>query len=266
MAILEASVSRYSLEADVSDTIATLVDSAENPWGRRLRDALEFAMYAETAYVVAPYAGLGLDDFRPGIADRPDMPDVADRSVCGVLDKLRNEGYVNLRTVLHETSSNSYLSDGRIITAVEVLRPFALVAVQYRFSREANRRVVTDGHAYADRWQFGDRSYIVPAGWYMVAETGDYVTRLDGVIGMDAMSDDTVCWLDSLEGFSASHCAAGCQDCGARWMAWSGSWHFDPDDCVADAWDFDDADDFDDTAGTVACPSCGTGRVAFDIF
>ncbi|WP_410670642.1 hypothetical protein [Amycolatopsis sp. cmx-4-68] len=51
-----------------------------------------------------------------------------------------------------------------------------------------------------------------------------------------------------------------------RWSAESGSWHFRPDDCDADAWDFDDAAEIDDESGTVACPACATGRVGFSIF
>ena len=35
-----------------------------------------------------------------------------------------------------------------------------------------------------------------------------------------------------------------------------------PDDDANDGWDFDNADDFDER-NTVACPSCGTGRVGF---
>lgn len=263
MAILETSVSRYSLTVDASDTITVMVDNADNPWGRRLYDALTFATGANSAYAVAPYASVSLDDVRPDAPDRPDMPDVGDRSVPRVLNKLQAAGYLTASTVVYETSSETYLSDGRFVTAVQVLRPFALVGVEYRFSREANSRAIQHGHAYADQWDITDRSYIVPAGWYLVGEVGDHVTDLVGVAGMDDDPDGRVF---ELEGFGAAHCAAGCQSCDARWMAYADSWHFAADDCDADAWDFEDADDFDETTNTVACPACGIGRVGFDIF
>jgi hypothetical protein len=263
MTILKTSVERYSLTVDVSDTIAVMVDNADNQWGLRLYDALTFATWAGSAFAVSPYVGVGLADVRPDAPGRSDMPDVADRSVSGVLDKLRAAGYVTVRTVLRETSSEAYLSDGRTVTVVRVLRPFALVGVDYQFSREANRRASEYGHAYADRWEITDRSYVVPAGWYLVGETGDHMSALAGVAGMD---DDPGGCVFELEGFGASQCAAGCESCGARWLADADSWHFAADDCDADAWDFDGADDIDETAGTLACPACGTGRVGFDVF
>ena|SRR5438067_165376 len=263
MTILEACVSRFSLTVDACDTITVMVDSADNPWGRRLHDALDFALCAESAYAVTPYEGFGVADFRPDAPDRTDMPDVADRFVSGVLGKLQAADYVTARTVLHETSSQAYLSDGRTVTAVQVHRPFALVGVEYRFSCEAQSRVIRYGHAYADRWEITGRSYIVPAGWYLVGETGDYTSELAGVAGMDNDPDGVVF---ELEGFDASECAAGCQSCGARWLAYADSWHFEPDDCDAAPWDFDDADGIDEGTNTVACPACGTGRVGFMIF
>jgi hypothetical protein len=262
MTTLEASVCRFSLTVDASDTIKILVDSSDNPWGRRLHDVLAYATYAESAYAVAPYVNVCLADFRP---DGSEVPDVADRFVSGVLDKLQTAGYVETRDVLHETTGETYLSEGRTVTAVHVVRPFALVGVDYRFSREANSRAIRYGHAYADQWKITDRSFVVPVGWYLVGETGDFTPDLVGVAGIAADSDDLICSLFELEGFGASTCLAGCGTCDARWSAESGSWHFRADDCDADAWDFDDADDVDETAGTVACPACGTGRVGFSV-
>ncbi|MFD2414810.1 hypothetical protein [Amycolatopsis pigmentata] len=260
MTILEASVSRFSLTVDARDTITLMVDNADNPWGRRLHDALDFALCAESACVVTPYERVGMEDFRP---DAPTRHDVADRFVADVLDKLQAEGYTTARTVFHETSSETYLSDGRTVTAVQVHRPFALVGVEYQFSREAHSRAVRYGHAYADRWEITGRSYIVPAGWYLVGEIGDYTSELVGVAGMDGDPDGVVF---ELEGFDASECAAGCQACGARWLAYADSWHFEPDDCDTAPWDFDDADGIDETTNTVACPACRIGRVGFMIF
>lgn len=267
MTILTPSVSRYSLTVDAAETIAALVESADNPWGRRLDDVLRLAMVAESAYPVAPYAAVSHEDFLPGAAKRSDMPDVAAFSVAGVLDKLQDAGYVTVHNAWRETSSEAYLSDGRIVTAVHVLRPFVLVTVKYSWSPEADRRAMMTDHGSADQWDIADRSYTVPAGWYLVGETGDYnMFDLVGVAGIDSEHDDWTCWLDDLEGFGASYCAAGCQTCGARWLAYGDSWHFAADGCDADPWDFEEADEIDETTGTIACPACGTGRAGFDIY
>ncbi|MEC3974335.1 hypothetical protein [Amycolatopsis sp. H20-H5] len=248
---------------DASETISVMLDNADKPWGRRLDEALRFAMVSGSpTYAVSPYVRAELSDFRPDLPQRPDMPDVEGNSASDVLAKLEAAGYVDTRTVVHETSGQAYLSDGRTVTAVQVLRPFALVGVWCGFSPAANSRVIRYGHAYADRWTITDRSYIVPAGWYLVGETGDYTDTLVGVAGMNSDPDG---WVFELEGFGASECSAGCESCDARWVAYADSWHFRPEDCDADAWHFDDADDFD-TANTIACPSCRTGRVGFFIF
>lgn len=267
MTILVPSVSRYSLTVDAAATIAVMVENADNPWGRRLDDALKFAMCAESAYPVAPYADLSHEDFRTDAPARPDMPNVAAPSVSGVLNKLQDAGHVTVRTAWRETSSEAYLSDGRTVTAVHVVRPFALVEVTYSWSAEAHHRLVVSGCSSADGWEITDRSYIVPAGWYLVGEVGDYL-KLDlvGVAGMASDCADWACWLDNLDGFGVSYCAAGCQSCGAQWLAGAGSWHFQPDECAADPWEFDDADEIVETTGTIACPACGAGRVAFDVF
>lgn len=267
MTILAPSVSRYSLIADAATTIAAMVESADNPWGRRLHDALRCAMYAESAYPVAPYVPVSHEDFRPDAPKRPDMPDVEALSASGVLDKLQDAGYVTVHNAWRETASEAYLSDGRTVTAVHVIQPFALVAVKYSWSPEADRRATISGYGAADRWEIADRTYTVPAGWYLVGEIGDYnVTELVGVAGIDGDRTDWACWLDGLEGFGASYCAAACPSCGNRWLAYGDSWRFMPDECDADAWDFEEAQDIDETTGTIACPACGTGRVAFDIF
>lgn len=262
MTMLEACVSQFSLTVDATDTIQALVDSSDHPWGRRLHDALKFATYAECVYAVEPHARVELVDFRP---DAPKYPDVADRSVSGVLGELQAAGYVDTCDVLQEDAGQTYLSEGRTVTAVHVVRPFALVGVDYRFSREANSRAIRYGHAYADRWEITERAYTVPAGWYLVGETGDFTAALVGVAGIMGDSDDLLCSLFEIEGFGASTCLAGCGSCGTRWSAESGTCHFRPDDCDADAWDFDDAADVDDESGTVACPACATGRVGFSI-
>ncbi|MGC7093968.1 hypothetical protein ACPZ19_04830 [Amycolatopsis lurida] len=259
MTLLEVSVERFSLAVDAADTITVMVDNADNPWGRRLHDALALATTSTGGvFAVGPYCRVGLDGFRP---DAPQWPDVADRTVSGVLANLQTAGYLTVSTVVRETASVAYLSEGRAVTAVHVLHPFALAAVDYRFSRDADSRVFRFGHAYADRWEISARSYIVPAGWYLVGEVGDYRSELSGVAGMNIDPDGSVF---ELEGFGASSCDAECGACGARWLAESGSWRFRAEDGDADGWAFDDAE-VDESTGTVACPACSTGRVAFAI-
>jgi hypothetical protein len=258
MATLEPCVSQYSLTVDASETVDQMMQSADNPWGRRLHDALLQAMSGRSgaSFAVSPYVAVSHADLGPQAPDNPDLPEVGDSSLSGVLSKLEAANLVTTRTVLHESPSENYLTDGRIITAVEVHRPFVILSVDYRWSR--GLRVNT----YADRWDVTERTYIVPAGSYLVGEVGEHCYDLVGVAGMAGLSEDTFCWLYELEGFAASHCLAECDSCGSRWTADGGSWRFEPDWCDAPAWSFDDAEDFD-TTNTVACPSCGNGRVGF---
>ncbi|MFC0105537.1 hypothetical protein [Kibdelosporangium aridum] len=260
MVIPEPCVQQFSLTVDVAETIGLMVENADNPWGRRLHDALSFAMAGDVVFAVSPYVAVPHAVFAPDAQrDSADIWEVGGRSVCDVLGSLEKAGLISTRTVLHESPSETYLSDGRIVTAVNVLRPFALVSVAYRRSSQARFTL-----GYADTWEITDRSYIVPVGWYLVGEVGEYVYDLSGVAGVAGDSDDTLCWLFDIEGFDASHCSAGCSSCGSRWAAESGSWTFDPDCCDACTWSFDDAEDFEDN--TIGCPQCRTGRVGFMIF
>jgi hypothetical protein len=260
MAALDVRVSQYSLTVDASETIEVMVQNANNPWGRRLHDVLIHAMTgaADAHFAVSPYVAVSRAELDPRVADGPGLPDMGDRSVCGVLGKLEAGGFVTTRTVTRESPTENYLTDGRIVTAVEVHRPFVILSVRYGWSPGAR------WSDYADRWDVTDRSYIVPAGWYLVGEVGEHCYDLAGVAGMDGDSDDTFCWLYGLEGFDASHCMAECGACGARWTADGGSWRFEPDCCDASAWSFDDAEDFG-PSDTIGCPNCGTGRVGFQI-
>nr|WP_157528223.1 hypothetical protein [Kibdelosporangium sp. MJ126-NF4]CEL17643.1 hypothetical protein [Kibdelosporangium sp. MJ126-NF4] len=264
MSILEPCVSQFSLTIDAAETITLMVESADTPWGRRLNDALIMAMGTGDTFAVSPYGTVTHADFAPGsLIDSAKVVEVGDRSVCGVLSSLEKAGLVTTRTVLHEDSHETYLSEGRIITSVHVERAFVLVSVDYRWSTRA--RYSSSWDTYADLWEITDRSYIVPEGWYLVGEVGEYVYDLAGVAGAVRDSDDCFYWLYDLEGFSASHCMAECDQCGSRWTAESGSWHFEADWSDACSWSFDDAWDFDESANTVGCPQCGTGRVAFMI-
>lgn len=121
MAIPEVCVSQYSLTVDASETVNALVQSADNPWGRRLHDALVQAVSGPgTTFVVQPYVNVRDADWDPAAVENAAPPEVGDRSADRVLKNLEAGGLVSTRTVLHESSSDTYLSEGRSITAVEV--------------------------------------------------------------------------------------------------------------------------------------------------
>jgi len=266
MTILNPVVSQYTLTVDAVDTVEVMVDSADNPWGRRLYDALTYAVREPSVvYVVAPYARTDPSDFRPGVASEAGILRVDGRSAAEVLRKLAAVGYVSLGDVVREGASGSYLSDDRIVTSVRVLRAFVLVGVDYSWSSDAERRLSEYGYADADRWSVDGRTYTVPVGCYLVAEVGDY-HRMD-LAGVAAMDSDCVDWLFELEGFEATECRAWCAACDTSWRASDGSWHFQPDDTSdGQPWAFDNALDFDETTNTIGCPGCGSGRVHFDIY
>lgn len=262
MSVTAARVDRYCLTVDAADTLRAVLDSADTPWGRRLDNALRTATYYGSVYAVDPWAPVTLQDFAPGPHNGPDRPDVAAPTVGRVLDGLRDAGYLTTHDVWSETSGAAYLNEARCLTAVQVLRPFVLVAVEYGWTHGALL-------GYADRWAISERTYIVPAGGYLIAETCDWETRLVGVAGLTFdHAEDLACRVAEIEGFGASRASAGCDTCDRTWFADSGSWHFTPDsdsgDAVASGWDYDDAEDFD--GDTVACPGDCPGRVGFLIY
>src|SRR4051794_5077628 len=100
MAILKPVVSQYELSVDAAETVQVMVDSADNPWGRRLFDALTFAVRdPSVVYAVAPYAAVHSSDFAPEASPR-DMPRVDAGSIGDVLWKLADAGFVSVRDVL----------------------------------------------------------------------------------------------------------------------------------------------------------------------
>jgi len=280
-AALAVSVSAYSLSVDAAETMRTVLDSENRTRGQRLVTALEFASRdsaATAVYPVPPFAHLDLDSLDPA---RCVLPDVAAELPCWVVRQLAAAGYLTTRSVWRDTSGETYADDGRTLTLVQVVRPFALVRVQYGHTNPYST-------GPADRWEVTERTPLVGRGWYLLAETGDYRSELVGAAGLDVFDSDTDLHPDAaaelltihiaeIEGFGASTCQAGCDRCGARWSADSGSWHFHPDSELfrpdgtepADAvpvqtFHFDDADDFADD--TIRCPHCGTGRVGFQVF
>ncbi|MFD1045195.1 hypothetical protein ACFQ1S_06125 [Kibdelosporangium lantanae] len=250
---------------DAVETVQVMVDSADNPWGRRLFDALTFALREPSVvYAVAPYAPLGTSDSQSSVAGWEGVPRVDGGFVGEVLHKLANAGLVSVRDVVRLDASASYLSEDRIVTSVCVLRPFVLVAVDYQWSSVARRRLAECGYADADGWRLVSRTYSVPAGCYLVAEVGDYL-RMD-LAGVAGMASDGVDWLFELEGFEATACTAWCEGCDRWWRASDGSWTFEPDSGDGESWSFDDAEDFDALTNTMGRPVCRSGRVHFEIY
>ncbi|GAA1748640.1 hypothetical protein [Streptomonospora arabica] len=265
MTIMDVDVARYSLTVDARETLSAVLASGNARRGAKLDRILQASLCgvgtADAAFAVAPFVRVDDDDFRPGPDAGDDWPDVADRDESGVLAAMERAGLVETFDVFSEGVGTSYLNEGRVLTAVRVLRPFAVVTVAYRWT---GARL-----GYADRWTITDRTPVVGTGTYLVGMVGDFAMTYVGATGLDAtgdepgMSDDLLfMWLVEQEGFLASTCLAGCDACGGRWEADGGSWHFQPEYASdADAFDFDDTEDHD--GDTVACPCCATGRVGF---
>jgi hypothetical protein len=249
-----------------------VLDSADVDGGGRLAEALELATAGAETFAVASSGPVRAgDDFLPGVAAGGGVV-VSAEAVDGVLSGLAAAGYLSVHGVWSETASQAYLSTGRELVAVRVLRPFVLLAVAYSWSDRYRPGV-------ADRCEITDRSRPVEPGWYVVGTVGDFgVSRLVGAARVDVGDDADpgeaaerlTYWAVEVEGFGASRCSAGCESCGGRWYAECGSWHFTAEDgtttaSAVEGWDFDDAADFDEL-GTVACPACQSGRVGFCIF
>jgi len=268
MTLAAVSVARYELWVDGADTVRAVLDSADTGGGAPLTEALELAATECDVFVVAPSVELCAADFLPGgVADVRAV--VSATTVDGVLSALGRAGYVSVHPVWSETASEAYLSTGRVLVAVQVLRDFTLAAMSYGWS---------DPYAEgpADRCEITQRSCPVGPGWYVVGMVGDCSCTLVGAARVDVddsadpgeTAERLTYWAVEIEGFGASCCSAGCDSCHGRWFAEGGSWHFTAEHGAAgtaDGWDFDDVEDFD-ARGTVACPACRCGRVGFSIF
>lgn len=260
------SVSQYCLTVDADDTVRAVLDSAGTVKGQLLKEALclpNVGLRHRAIYPVAPGAQLDDADLDPR---RTDLVDVDPVSSCtdAMLRKLEEAGYLTIHDVWHDTSGQTYASEGRTLTAVCVQRAFSLVAVAYSWSSPA-------AMGYADQWIIAACTPVVDMGWYVIGETGDYRSSLVGVAYIGPSDDrhrgDVVeslfFWVSETPGFCASHCYAECDTCGSRWETEEGSWHFTPEyGTDATEWDFDDAEGFGDD-DTVTCPACQKGRVGF---
>ncbi|TDV44160.1 hypothetical protein CLV71_11469 [Actinophytocola oryzae] len=252
MSALEVSASRYSLTVDATQTFESLSDVAENESGDRLRDALAMALTAKVTYATVADRVVTSEDIRPGPGDSPDLTCMSCPAPWSIVKTLESAGFLTAQNVLVELTGDTYLSEGRSVTIINVVKPFTVVTVDYGFSS-------------SERWTATDQSDAVPAGWYLLGEVREHfdTKAIACAVGMNELPDDVVAWLFELEGFGASTCLAGCSSCGSQWRAESGDWTFHPDGCDVGSWVYDDADDFH--ADTIACPECETGRVGFTV-
>jgi hypothetical protein len=279
-AALAVAVSEYRLTVDAAETVRAVLDTGHRRRGQRLAAALAFASRdseATAVYPAPPFIPLDLDQLDPA---RCVLPDIAAGSPCDVVRRLATAGYLTTHHVWRDTSGQTYADDGRTLTAIRVLRAFALARVEYH-------RTDPRSLGNADRWAVTERTPVVGRGWYLLGEIGDHRSDLVGATGLHTWDADPALHPDTaaelltyrvaeIEGFPASTCLAGCARCGARWTAEQGSWHFHPDPeldtptnhadrpaVMPAAFDFDDAADFDDNA--IRCPHCGLGRVGFTV-
>ncbi|WP_344306429.1 hypothetical protein [Fodinicola feengrottensis] len=257
-------VDRYCIAVDSGQTVREVLDAFEtdSDSSAAFTEVLECFPQSESAlYLVPLLHRIHVDDFEPRGDDLPSVGRYAERG--SRLYELEKLGIItDVRTEWTETSSGAYLSDGRALTTLHVPKTVIPVEVRYRFPD----RWDSYSHSYASHWEVTDQLDPVPAGWYLIGETGDYTAKTVGVAYLGdsfGMSDDFMCHVAEVEGFTASRCEAQCDACETRWFAESGSWRFQPEyGFDADPWNFDDAAGFE-TDNRVSCPQCGTGRVGF---
>jgi hypothetical protein len=179
-----------------------------------------------------------------------------------VFKQLTQAGYVDseIESLWSDTSSNSYASDGRKLDVIQVLKPFRVTTVRY-WDYEMGW-----SYGYARQWAFDDESPTVRAGYYVIADIGDYSTSRHsvGYAGVSPPDWESVAYT---EGFPANNAHAVCDTCGTDWYADDGSWSFEVntpgDDVDAVPFTYGDVrdDDLDDEladdlpANMTRCPN-----------
>lgn len=260
MAIGDVIVEQYCLAVSARDTVNEVLDSGDRESGGALEDALLTAARDECVFLLDPSADVSHDAFHPDRVD--DLPTVNAPNLYFAVSHLEKHGYLRTHDVWTEGTGNSYLDQGRVITAYEVTRPFRLASVRYRY--------VYGGDYYypaSDRWFVDEVTPVISAGLYLAGYVGDYSLTLEGIAEIEPRDEESLFYdLVEVEGFMASRCDARCEACDAHWFAESGSWHFQPETRgAAPEWDYDDVEEFHDD-DTVPCPSCASGRVGFLIY
>jgi hypothetical protein len=268
MSPLHVTVEQYTLSIDAADTVRAVLQATDTAHGDRIAAALHLLAESTAPLYVADLNELvahrGLPPAPPPGQEPP--PPVSASTVDDALAELARVGAVTVHPVWTETSTEAYLSEGRRFTLVQVLRPLVLIRTEHA----PNLNPAWHG------WRIAERTSTVPAGWYLLGETGDITSQLIGAgklhipepdhdTDAQALAEALTYKLVETDGFGASRCDARCNTCHTRWYAESGSWHFTPDTThSAPAWDYDHADGFHDD-GTITCPACRTGRVGFTV-
>ena len=181
-------------------------------------------------------------------------------------------------SIWFDGNSEHFGDNDRSVELYTVLRPFRVAFVTYGGYEPR-------GWGYSRATTCVVSSVIdIPAGDYLVGASGpayskhsiDVVSYL-GPAG-EADRESLFYALVEDEDWPDSHAYAGCDSCGARWDAESGSWHFEPSDAGYDGVPADlEAFDYDDMAfdadGKPQCPHCssdddsgtptGAGRLYF---
>ncbi|WP_163506554.1 hypothetical protein [Fodinicola acaciae] len=257
-------VEQFFIGVESEPTVRAVLDDMEtdSAASAAIREVLDcFPGRDSSLYLVDMLRKISLDDFSPG-NDLSALERYSDRG--SRLYELEKYGIVTDVDGWHEDSSGAYLSDGRGLTTFYVPRTVIPVEVLYHFPEYWSGRSCSASH-----WEITDTLARVPAGWYLLGETGDHRMSTVGVAYLGLSSDvpsDLVCYAAEVEGFMASRCDARCNSCESRWFAESGSWKFEPEyGCAADPWMFDDAEDFD-VDDCVKCPYCIVGRVGFLVY
>lgn len=248
-----------SICVDATDTVRAVLDSLavadapalekilhQNPGRGSFDTATDF--YVADAFTKVCHADVG-----PNSIDGPESLDETDP-----VRELEKLGYLEVDDLVYETSDNTYLDEGRSVTALRVLRPFDVVTVVYRWTRGQL--------GPADQWDVVNHSGVVWPGVYLLGAVGDYQQRDVGVVyagPVDGFDVDGMRYAVREES-DVSTCHAVCGRCGSDWYADDGSWLFGRHTATRD-FDFGVARRVADD--TVMCPEplCLSGRVAFTV-
>ncbi len=257
-------VDQYSLTVDADDVVReTLSNVGDTERGQAFEDAMSAVRCADsrtTTFILPASVNLDLDSYAPD----NDLTEINDWR--NVLTSLEDSGFAKLARVLTEDSDGSYASDDITVTAVTVPEGFKVVEVRYDYAPMFGLgRIPVTGGTVGETWE-------VPAGTYIVGETGNYA-RMDTVAvayleGTDHDAEDLFFTVAENEEFGVSRASSGCDaDETHQWEAEGGSWRFRGEYAGGEApdYDFDDAEDFSDD--THACPVEGcTGRVGYTVY
>ncbi len=251
----------YALEINTIQASKAMLEQIDNGHGGSLLQALTLVDEGHATYAVPQGQTATAGTFRLDMSGSLDVPRI---SSSDPLAELEAASYVTSHHLMLQKSNDTYLTIGRSITAVQVVKPFSIVEVCYRSSVPQDGES-TSARPLPDQWEIGEQSDVVPAGWYVVAEIDDrdHMPDLIAVAGVNDVPDDVAAWLHGLDGVGVTTCRALCDGCGDSWVADSGGWMFRPDGDTGDIWHFQDVRGFYENA--IDCPSCFKGWVRFTV-